>query len=133
MKIIKKYQNRRMYDVSQKKYITLDKLQELVIAKQDLKIIDVKSSEDITKQTLIQIILEGSLIGLEKFSNENLVKLIMILSGDKKNAYNNFLQESTDHFIRIKDTQQNVETNEDRLSTNKLTKFWQSITGSRNE
>jgi hypothetical protein len=133
MKIIKKYQNRRMYDVSQKKYITLDKLQELVIAKQDLKIIDVKSSEDITKQTLIQIILEGSLIGLEKFSNENLVKLIRILSGDKKNAYNNFLQESTDHFIRIKDTQQNVETNEDRLSTNKLTKFWQSITGSRNE
>ena len=133
MKIIKKYQNRRMYDISEKKYITLNSLQQLVYRDQNLKIIDVKTSEDITKQVLIQTILELNLLGLEKFSNENLTNLIKILSSEKKDSYNIFLQESTDHFTKIDENKKNSQTNDERLSTNKLTKFWQSITGAKNE
>jgi polyhydroxyalkanoate synthesis repressor PhaR len=133
MKIIKKYQNRRMYDISEKKYITLNSLQQLIYKDQDLKIIDVKTSEDITKQVLIQTILELNLLGLEKFSNENLTNLIKILSSEKKDSYNIFLQESTDHFTKIVESEKIAQTNYERLSANKLTKFWQSITGVKNE
>jgi polyhydroxyalkanoate synthesis repressor PhaR len=133
MKIIKKYQNRRMYDVAEKNYITLSKLREMICKRIELQVIDVKSSEDITKQTLIQIILEEELLKLEKFSNKNLMNLISILSGSKSDSYNNFLQESTSHFIKIEDNKKPVQNNDDKISANKLTKFWQSITGTRNE
>ncbi len=131
MKVIKKYQNRRMYDISEKKYITLGKLQEIVCQNTQLQIIDVKTSEDITKQTLVQIILEEELLCLEKFSNQNLINLISILSGEKKDSYNDFLQESTNHFIKIDDNKKSIQTNEEKIGTNKLTKFWQSITGAK--
>ncbi len=132
MKIIKKYQNRRMYDVSSKKYITLSDLQFLIYEGHALKIIDVKTSNDITNQVLTQLILEQSLLGLENFSTEQLVNLIKILSGDRKLAYNNFLQESTEHFVKIHDRSA-ISNNEDRMKSNKLSQFWQSITGKRYE
>jgi polyhydroxyalkanoate synthesis repressor PhaR len=133
MKIIKKYQNRRMYDVSSKEYITLSDLQSLICKGCDLKVIDVKTSNDITKQILIQSILEQKLFGLENFSNAQLINLITILSDDRKTSYNNFLKESTEHFINIDYKQNSIQTNEERLKANKLTQFWQSITGKRDE
>ena len=133
MKIIKKYQNRRMYDVAEKSYITLAKLREMICNKIELQVIDIKSSDDITKQTLIQIIFEEELLKLERFSNENLMNLISILSSTKSDSYNSFLQESTSHFIKIEDNTKPVQNNDDKISANKLTKFWQSITGARNE
>jgi len=133
MKIIKKYQNRRMYDVSSKEYITLSDLQSLICKGCDLKVIDVKTSNDITKQILIQSILEQKLFGLENFSNAQLINLITILSDNRKTSYNNFLKESTEHFINIDYKQNSIQTNEERLKANKLTQFWQSITGKRDE
>jgi polyhydroxyalkanoate synthesis repressor PhaR len=133
MKLIKKYQNRRLYDVNEKKYITLNILHKMICEGQELQVKDFKDSRDITKEVLVQIILEKDLLKLENFSNEKLVNLISILSGDKKESYNNFLQESTDHFISIDDIKKNPHNNEERLSTNKLTKFWQSLTGAKNE
>lgn len=133
MRIIKKYQNRRMYDVSEKKYITLSKLQEMICKNIDVQVIDVKTSRDITKQTLIQIILDGELLQLKKFSDQNLTNLITILSGDKSESYNFFLQESTTHFINIEDNKKPTHNNDEKIRTNKLAKFWQSLTGTGNE
>jgi 3-isopropylmalate dehydratase small subunit len=82
---------------------------------------------------LIQSILEQKLFGLENFSNAQLINLITILSDDRKTSYNNFLKESTEHFINIDYKQNSIQTNEERLKANKLTQFWQSITGKRDE
>ena len=57
-KIIKRYSNRKLYDTEQSTYITLDEIQEMVKAGEDLRIIDNKSKEDITNVTLAQIIFE---------------------------------------------------------------------------
>lgn len=57
--IIKKYSNRRLYDSANKKYITLDEIADLIKEGYEIKVIDSKSNEDITKIVLIQVIWEN--------------------------------------------------------------------------
>ncbi len=57
--IIKKYSNRRLYDTSHKRYITLEEIANLIKGGNEIKVIDSQTDEDITKVILMQVILEG--------------------------------------------------------------------------
>jgi polyhydroxyalkanoate synthesis repressor PhaR len=57
--LVKKYPNRRLYDTLESRYITLDELAEKIRAGADARVIDAKTDEDLTQQTLTQIILES--------------------------------------------------------------------------
>ncbi|AKF11217.1 polyhydroxyalkanoate synthesis regulator DNA-binding domain-containing protein [Sandaracinus amylolyticus] len=57
--LIKKYGNRRLYDTRASSYITLDQLEAIVRRGDDVRVIDAKTSEDLTQATLTQIILES--------------------------------------------------------------------------
>lgn len=56
---IKKYSNRRLYHSAQKRYINLQQISDLIKSGNTIKVIDTQSKEDITKQILIQTILES--------------------------------------------------------------------------
>lgn len=56
--IIKKYANRRLYDTSASKYVTLDHLSELVRAGKNFTVQDAKTGENLTRSVLAQIIFE---------------------------------------------------------------------------
>jgi polyhydroxyalkanoate synthesis repressor PhaR len=56
--IIKKYSNRRLYDTSVSRYITLDELAEKIRDGEEVVVEDAKTGDDLTQQTLTQIILE---------------------------------------------------------------------------
>ncbi|RKZ25212.1 hypothetical protein DRQ20_05625 [bacterium] len=58
MRIIKKYSNRRMYDTTTSKPITLRGIAELISRGEEVKVIDHETGEDITPLTLAQIIME---------------------------------------------------------------------------
>lgn len=55
-RIIKRYANRKLYDTQDSRYVTLQQIAEFVRAGEDVKIIDNRSKEDLTKVTLAQII-----------------------------------------------------------------------------
>src|SRR5206468_2997082 len=55
---IKKYPNRRFYNVSRSRHETLNDLHELVQAGHQIHVIDSKTGHDITNVVLTQIILE---------------------------------------------------------------------------
>ena len=57
--IVKKYGNRRLYDTSDSRYITLEELAAKVRAGEDVRVVDAKSNEDLTAATLTQILVEG--------------------------------------------------------------------------
>lgn len=57
--IVKKYENRRLYDTEESRYITLEELAAKVRAGGDVRVLDAKSGEDLTQGTLAQIILES--------------------------------------------------------------------------
>ena len=58
MILIKKYPNRRLYDTSRSSYLNLEELAELVRAGHEVKIVDAKTDEDLTKEILLQVVLE---------------------------------------------------------------------------
>ncbi len=57
--IIKKYSNRRLYDSTNKRYVTLENISELIRAGSEVRVIDSQSGADISKVILIQVILES--------------------------------------------------------------------------
>ena len=56
--VIKKYANRRLYHTGTSTYVTLEDLAAMVKAGEDFVVYDAKSSEDITRTVLTQIIFE---------------------------------------------------------------------------
>jgi polyhydroxyalkanoate synthesis repressor PhaR len=57
--LIKRYANRKLYDQSQSRYVTLEELAELIRQGRQIRVVDAVSGEDLTSLTLAQIILEG--------------------------------------------------------------------------
>src|SRR5579859_7427737 len=55
---IKKYANRRYYDATHSRHLTLEEIRSLVQQGYDISVVDAKTSTDITAQVLTQIILE---------------------------------------------------------------------------
>src|SRR6516165_11637032 len=55
---IKKYANRRYYDATHSRHLTLDEIRSLIQQGYDLRVVDARTSADITAQVLTQIILE---------------------------------------------------------------------------
>lgn len=57
-KIIKRYQNRKLYDTESSRYVTLDDIAIMIKNGEDVKVVDNRSKEDLTGITLTQIIYE---------------------------------------------------------------------------
>lgn len=56
VRIIKKYPNRRLYDTDSSRYITLDEIRSLVLARIPLQVTDAKTGENLTNSILLQVI-----------------------------------------------------------------------------
>jgi len=73
---IKKYSNRRYYDATHSRHLTLDEIRNLIQQGYDIKVTDAKTSADITAQVLTQIILELDTPKLDSLPVPLLVRLI---------------------------------------------------------
>jgi len=80
VKVIKRYQNRKLYDCSESKYVRLDEVARMIKNGDDLRVIDNKTKNDITSNTLIQLLYEGERKA-KSHSSANLLKEI-IRQGD---------------------------------------------------
>ena len=56
--IIKRYQNRKLYDTLNSCYVTLDDIATMIRHGEDIKVVDNKTRDDLTSVTLTQIIFE---------------------------------------------------------------------------
>ncbi len=57
--LVKKYANRRLYDMEASRYVTLEELAERIREGAEARVIDAKTNDDLTQSTLAQIILES--------------------------------------------------------------------------
>ncbi|MBI2468363.1 MAG: hypothetical protein HYV62_11210 [Candidatus Rokubacteria bacterium] len=57
--LIKRYANRKLYDQSRSRYVTLEELEELIRQGREIRVVDAVSGQDLTTLTLAQIILEN--------------------------------------------------------------------------
>jgi len=58
-RLVKRYSNRKLYDTTESRYVTLDEIARWVRAGEDVKITENENGEDLTAVTFAQIILEG--------------------------------------------------------------------------
>ena len=61
IRLIKRYGggSRKLYDTEESRYVSLEELGDWVRQGQELRVVDSKTSEDVTAQTLAQVIYEG--------------------------------------------------------------------------
>ncbi|MGK5089423.1 polyhydroxyalkanoate synthesis regulator DNA-binding domain-containing protein [Bdellovibrionota bacterium FG-2] len=75
-KIIKRYQNRKLYDTEESVYVTLDEIDKTLKAGRDVRVIDNKTKNDITATTLTQLMYEKERNGRTQPSVELLKEII---------------------------------------------------------
>jgi polyhydroxyalkanoate synthesis repressor PhaR len=75
---IRKYQNRRYYDSTHSRHLTLEQIHKLIIEGYNIRVLDAKTNEDITSRVLTQILLEYEPVNLDVFSNELLTRAIRV-------------------------------------------------------
>ena len=80
-RMIKRYANRRLYDVQKKKTITLMDLAELIKAGEDVKVVDNKTKEDITLPTLFQILTQEAREWKDTMPSPKLVRELILKGG----------------------------------------------------
>ena len=76
IRVIKRYGSRKLYDTEESRYVSLEEIAVWVRSGQEIRVVDNGTGEDVTTQTLAQIILEEGRRGSPMFSSELLHQLI---------------------------------------------------------
>ena len=58
--VIKKYENRRLYDTAASRYVNLDDVARMVREGVEMQVVDARSGEDLTRVILTQVIMEDA-------------------------------------------------------------------------
>src|SRR5258708_22713972 len=80
-RVIKRYQNRKLYDPATRRYVTLEELGAWVAAGQEVQVQDQKSGQDLTTLSLAQVMLEGIKQSTARIPRHALARVIRLASG----------------------------------------------------
>ena len=97
-RLIKKYPNRRLYDTNESRYITLEEVREMVLKEIPFKVVDRQSNEDITRNILLQIIMEQESGGEPLFSADMLARFIKNYGEAAQSGFAEYLDTSLRFF-----------------------------------
>jgi polyhydroxyalkanoate synthesis repressor PhaR len=100
-RVLKKYPNRRLYDTQGSSYITLADVKQMVMAGEDFEVRDAKTSEDLTRSILLQIILEEEAGGVPMFSTAMLAQLIRFYGHAMQGVMGSFLEQNLRAFMEM--------------------------------
>jgi polyhydroxyalkanoate synthesis repressor PhaR len=78
IRLIKRYGSRKLYDTEESRYVSLDELAQWIRNGQQIRVIDNKTSDDVTPHTLTQIISEEGRKGTSLLPNDLLHDLIRV-------------------------------------------------------
>ena len=101
VRLIKKYPNRRLYDTKTSAYITLGDVKDLVLNYEVFKVVDAKTSEDLTRSILLQIILEEETGGVPIFSTELLGQMIRFYGNAMQGMLGKYLENNIKIFVEF--------------------------------
>ena len=94
VRTIKKYPNRRLYDMVESRYITLSNIRRLVLERVEFVVIEKKSQEDITRSILLQVIVEQEQGPEAIMSRDFLSQVIRSYGGAQEAVVAVFLEQS---------------------------------------
>ena len=101
LRVLKKYPNRRLYDTTASSYITLADVKKMVMSGENFVVRDAKTSEDLTRSILLQIILEEESGGVPMFSSQMLAQIIRFYGHSMQGMMGSYLEKNVDAFTEI--------------------------------
>jgi polyhydroxyalkanoate synthesis repressor PhaR len=105
-RLIKKYANRRLYDASQSRHVTLDDIREFIIQGEKVTVVEDKTGEDITRLILLQVIAEQEQFGKPILSTPLLESIIRFYGNGMQDFMSRYLEKSVETFSRQQETLQ---------------------------
>ena len=105
-RLIKKYANRRLYDASQSRHITLDDIRGLIVKGERIKVVEDKTGNDITRHILLQVIAEQEQFGRPILSTPVLESIIRFYGNSMQGMLASFLEKSVETFLVQQDSLQ---------------------------
>jgi polyhydroxyalkanoate synthesis repressor PhaR len=105
-RLIRKYSNRRLYDTSGSRHVTLDDLRQLVVAGEKIKVIDDKSGEELTRAVLLQIIAEQEQFGVPVLNSDLLEMVIRFYGGPMQSLLSRYLEQAFTTMLRQQESMQ---------------------------
>lgn len=102
VRTIRRYPNRRLYDTSASRYITLTHVRQLVRDRIDFVVVDCKTDEDITKPVLLQVIVEEERRATPLLSRGLILQLIRAYGNPIQNSIAVYLEQSLTMLLAAK-------------------------------
>ena len=111
--LIKRYASRRLYNTETSDYVTLEDISGFISEGRDVKIVDLKSGDDLTRQYLLQIIAERESKGESVLPVAVLTDLVRSYTSQASSVVPQFLSMS---FDMLRDSQSKVMDNMSKAS-----------------
>ena len=78
VRLVKRYGSRKLYDTEESRYVSLEEIATFIRRGQEVRVVDNASAEDVTGQTLTQVILDETRRGAGAVTSDLLHKLIRL-------------------------------------------------------
>jgi len=100
----KKYPNRRLYDLEESHYVTVDDVRRLILKGDSIRVTDSKDGSDITRQILLQILSEQEAAGHEPILTNRVIEQMIRFYGDNVgNVVSRYIEQSILTFLEHQD------------------------------
>ncbi len=104
MREFKKYPNRRLYDLQDSKYVTVDDVRKLILRGESIRVTDSKDGSDITRQILLQILSEQEAEGHEPVLTNRVIEQVIRFYGDNVGSVvSRYIEQSILTFLEHQD------------------------------
>nr|WP_207186997.1 polyhydroxyalkanoate synthesis repressor PhaR [Rhodovulum imhoffii] len=111
--LIKRYASRRLYNTETSDYVTLENIARVIREGREVKIVDLKSGDDLTRQYLLQIIAEHESKGDSVLPINVLMDLVRSYTSSAQSVVPQFLAAS---FEMLRDSQSKMMENMGRMN-----------------
>ncbi|MFT5211997.1 MAG: polyhydroxyalkanoate synthesis repressor PhaR [Flavobacterium sp.] len=100
MREFKKYPNRRLYDTLESCYVTVEDIRKIVLKGETIHVLDSKTSKDLTRSVLLQIISEQEGEGHEPIlTNRVLEQLVRFYGAPMQSVVSRYIEQSITTFL----------------------------------
>lgn len=97
---LKKYPNRRLYDTTESRYVTMEDARNLIIHGESIEVTDARDGADITRTVLLQILAEQEAEGHQSVLTNRAIEQIIRFYGDRMGSVvSRYIEQSIVSFL----------------------------------
>jgi polyhydroxyalkanoate synthesis repressor PhaR len=122
-RVIRRYENRKLYDTEEKRYVSLADLAGLIRDGHEIKVVESPSGADVTSRTLTNIIIEAERSGEEPLSSGFLHdvirwsgRVVTVTVDQVENQFDRLLRASLERLKPVREAREEMEKLAERVN-----------------